>query len=237
MAEKMLPKFEKYRSDFSLILTMAVVFDPRYKFQFVEFFYKKLYGPNSRQCSLVREKLFALFEEYHKSNSDSFGLTRSGGPALNDSTCEFTNEESKAVVEEFSALDEFGLSEQKSQLELYMQEARLDAKSSLDVLGFWKGNQYKYPQVARMARDILSIPITTVASEAVFSVGGRVLDQYRSSLKASTVEAIICSRDWLFGEKAFKSEVPTCELAENFLHGDDEPQTESSSISTIDVDG
>ncbi|XP_057794858.1 zinc finger BED domain-containing protein RICESLEEPER 3-like [Salvia miltiorrhiza] len=163
---------------------------------------------------------------------DHFKVTVS---ASNDPSCGFTNEESKAVVEEFSALDEFGLSEQKSQLELYMQEARLDAKSNLDVLGFWKGNQYKHPQVAHMARDILSIPITTVASEAVFSVGGRVLDQYRSSLKASTVEAIICTRDWLFGEKAFKSETPTSELAEDFIHGDDEPQTESSSVSTIVV--
>ncbi|KAL2928858.1 putative AC transposase [Bienertia sinuspersici] len=54
--------------------------------------------------------------------------------------------------------------------------------------------------LARMARDILAIPISTVASELALSTGGRVLDPYRSSLKPSIVEAIICLKDWVFGE-------------------------------------
>ena len=44
-----------------------MIFDPRYKIQFVEFCYKTLYGdgPNgSNECIRVREKLFSLFDEY-----------------------------------------------------------------------------------------------------------------------------------------------------------------------------
>lgn len=38
----------------------------------------------------------------------------------------------------------------------------------LDILGFWKNNQFRYPQVAQMACDILSILIPSVASESAF---------------------------------------------------------------------
>jgi len=52
-----------------------------------------------------------------------------------------------------------------------------------------------------MAHDIVSIHISTVALESIFSIGELVIDQYRSSLKPDIVEALVCTTDWLHGEQ------------------------------------
>ncbi|KAL6540733.1 hypothetical protein OROMI_024616 [Orobanche minor] len=95
----------------------------------------------------------------------------------------------------------------KSELESYLEEPKLPRMGDLNVLEYWKGHQGRFPIVSQMARDILAIPISTVASESVFSVGGRVLDAYRSSLKPETAEVLVCLRDWVSKESSFQPEV------------------------------
>lgn len=84
-------------------------------------------------------------------------------------------------------------------MDLYIEEPTLDRTTSVDVLEFWKSQQFRYPDLTKLARDVLCVPVSTVASESAFSLGGRVLDQYRSSMSPPIVEALICTRDWLFG--------------------------------------
>ncbi|KAL6185887.1 hypothetical protein ACLB2K_042009 [Fragaria x ananassa] len=43
---------------------------------------------------------------------------------------------------------------------------------------------------------MLSVPISTVALEAAFSTGGRVVSEKRASLSPSTIQALICLKDW-----------------------------------------
>ncbi|GJR11477.1 zinc finger BED domain-containing protein RICESLEEPER 2-like protein, partial [Tanacetum coccineum] len=53
-----------------------------------------------------------------------------------------------------------------------------------------------FPVLSLLVRDVLAIPISTVASEYVFSTSGRVLDAFRSSLTHPVVESLICTQDW-----------------------------------------
>lgn len=52
-----------------------------------------------------------------------------------------------------------------------------------------------------MARGFLAIPLSTVASESAFSCGVRLLGDHRSSLTPEMLEALVCSKDWLFKTK------------------------------------
>lgn len=52
-----------------------------------------------------------------------------------------------------------------------------------------------------MAIDLLSVPISAVALERAFSIGGRILSQERSWLKPENVKALMCTRDWLFEDE------------------------------------
>ena len=64
-------------------------------------------------------------------------------------------------------------------------------------LNWWKVNSPKYRVLSQVARDVLAIPVSIVAYESAFSIGRRVLDQFRSSLTPELVEALICTEDWL----------------------------------------
>ncbi|CAN1732352.1 Putative AC9 transposase [Linum perenne] len=57
-------------------------------------------------------------------------------------------------------------------------------------------NVVKFPTLKAIARDLLNIPVTSVASESSFSAGGRLLDPHCSKLGHDTVESMLCTKSW-----------------------------------------
>jgi hypothetical protein len=45
------------------------------------------------------------------------------------------------------------------------------------ALDWWRNNDMKCKILSKMSVDILAIPISTVAYESIFSVGGKVIDE------------------------------------------------------------
>ena len=85
----------------------------------------------------------------------------------------------------------------KSELEEYLAEALDDAslEDEFDILTWWKVKSAKYPVMARLTRDVLAVPISTVASESTFSTSGRILSPVRNSLNNESIEALVCAQD------------------------------------------
>nr|XP_009787974.1 PREDICTED: zinc finger BED domain-containing protein RICESLEEPER 2-like [Nicotiana sylvestris] len=120
MAGKMEEKFSKYWQEYTPILSLVVVLDPRYKLKFVKFCFSKL---DSLSCNdktkVVEDNLHRLFKEYVKSPTSNSALVQS---IVDGHDIEMGDE-----------MDEFDLfesqpesSSQKTQLELYLEEPRLD---------------------------------------------------------------------------------------------------------------
>jgi len=66
------------------------------------------------------------------------------------------------------------------------------------MLDFWK-KDLKYPTLRMIARDVLLIPISTVASESALSMEGWVVSPHRSRLHAKIVESLMCLQNLMVG--------------------------------------
>ncbi|GKC44008.1 zinc finger BED domain-containing protein RICESLEEPER 2 [Tanacetum coccineum] len=72
-----------------------------------------------------------------------------------------------------------------------------DEFTGFDVLGFWKEKESMFPVLSRMARDMLSVQATSVASESAFSTSERVLSIQITRLTPASLEMCMCLKDHL----------------------------------------
>ena len=71
-----------------------------------------------------------------------------------------------------------------------------DWNESFDLLLWWRDHKMTYPVLSIMARDILSVPVSTVSSESCFSCTSRILEDRRRRLLPEHVEMLTCLKDW-----------------------------------------
>ena len=58
-----------------------------------------------------------------------------------------------------------------------------------------------------IARDVLTVPMSTVASEAAFSAGGRMVSKKRCNLSPEAIKAVVCLKDWNLADKRLHDHV------------------------------
>ena len=198
----MLKKFDKYWSGCHIVMTIAAIFDSRYKIKILEFYFPLMYGfEASNEIEKIRGMCYELLSKY-QSKSYLGQKTSSYGTSSGSTLLELNYDEQDPLSKfDLFVHSTIGESHTKSELDYYLEESILPRNSNFDVLSWWKTNGIKYPTLQMIVRDIYAIPVSTVASESAFSTGGRVVSKHRSRLHPDTLEALMCAQSWLWKEK------------------------------------
>ncbi|KAH9779813.1 hat family dimerization domain containing protein expressed [Citrus sinensis] len=145
MAHKMIEKFDKHWHDMSEILSIACIFDPKFKIRLVEYYFSMIYGDDATsRVHIVHGDCQSIVKKYKARYASA------------DSSPSFVN---------------VGNEEVKDELDTYLGEKLVpfNVEEDFDVLSWWKVNGGNYHILSRIVRDILAIPVTIVASESAFS--------------------------------------------------------------------
>ncbi|KAM6574915.1 hypothetical protein CsatA_023242 [Cannabis sativa] len=201
MATQMMSKFQKYWREIHGLMCVAVVLDPRYKFMLLEYYFPVIYGDEQyvTEIAKVRELCCELLQEYG-----------SKFPHLRERRVQEENVSTSSSTRRLDALSNFDrfvrasyrVKNMKSELDLYLEENLIPrTKESFDICNYWKVTGLKYPLLSMIAKDVFAVPVSTVASESTFSTGGRHVSSHRSRLHPSTLEALVCTQNWLKTDK------------------------------------
>ncbi|KAG8380573.1 hypothetical protein BUALT_Bualt06G0029600 [Buddleja alternifolia] len=201
MAKDMLQKYKKYWDNCHILMGVATVLDPRYKMKLVEFYFLLIY-PESAQSKIVeiRQSCYDLLVDYQTrvatnlKDISSIGGSRKLG-SMSSGIASVCESEHLDMFDQFVASSSSFCTKVSltSELDFYLEESVLPRISAFDVLSWWKTNGVKYPNLQKMAKDILAIPVSTVASESSFSTGGKLVSPHRNRLHPSTLEALVCA--------------------------------------------
>jgi hypothetical protein len=85
-----------------------------------------------------------------------------------------------------------------------------------NILDWWHQHKLTYPVLSIMAKDILTVPVSTISSESTFSMTGRIIEERRRKLRPDMVEMLTCIKDWEAAEARLQQAVEDKELEEAF---------------------
>ncbi|KAL4615316.1 hypothetical protein ACB092_07G115000 [Castanea dentata] len=205
-ATNMQTKFEKYWGEgekINPLLYVAVVLDPRKKLRFLKFSFSEIYGNLVAEVMVdkVKDLLYKLYNFYSSIHSPNVQ------EQSESERSELESDGNDPYVMVHSRYERFLEVEQSAgcsnELEKYLAE-NCDGRKDVnfEILEWWRDNCSRYQVLSKVAKDMLAVPISTVASESAFSTSGRIVDPFRSSLSPLMVQNLVCSQNWLQATKA-----------------------------------
>ncbi|GKV43339.1 hypothetical protein SLEP1_g50642 [Rubroshorea leprosula] len=79
---------------------------------------------------------------------------------------------------------------EKTMLEKYLVEDPKGENKDIDVLQWWKRNEHRFPMLATMAKDVLAVSISTVASKSAFITEDWLRDKAISDMEEEDLDKL-----------------------------------------------
>lgn len=181
-------KFGDYMADEELCIATTV--DPRYKL---------LYFTETTKKAQVTKWVLNAMEQVHMSSlpSDATNTTSSASTVAAAETGLKLSKLERLKALEYQAGSSShnstanGQIQDRMRLEFssYVIEQTINSRD--DPLKWWRENHLRFPYVAVVARQLLGVPATSVASERAFSKAGDIITKKRNRLGPSKAEKIL----------------------------------------------
>ncbi|GJZ75508.1 zinc finger BED domain-containing protein RICESLEEPER 2-like protein [Tanacetum coccineum] len=202
MVLKMREKYSKYwenMDESNMLIFVASVLDPSSKTANIRTYYKRIYNQEDI-CHSDEDEV----EDDESDDSLWKTIVRSVLDIVSDLFYEYkdnigTLQQSENFQEclKKRKLDDEGNVPTETELDRYLNEATVKYDDDFDILLWWKNNTETFPVLSKIAKDVLAIPLSAVGSESAFKAKfGKLVDDFRSSLSPSIVEALVCAEDW-----------------------------------------
>ncbi|KAH9768773.1 BED-type domain-containing protein [Citrus sinensis] len=244
MAYQIREKFDKYwesSGKINKMLIVASILDPRAKMDFAKHIFEIIFANDGWKVEEMTKAVKDLLNELYDAYS---AMCSSSTPSMCSESVPSGSYGGTSYSPYFTTEKVFVQNEGKrvvSEVERYLSDPVEDPSNlKLNVLLWWKVNGSKYPILEKIAKDVLVVPVSTVASESAFSTGRRVIDEYRSSLTPCMVEALICTENWLQAklftnpvynlQEDIKEQIFHMELQEEFV------RSQASTVETVSAD-
>ncbi|WVZ84994.1 LOW QUALITY PROTEIN: hypothetical protein U9M48_031959 [Paspalum notatum var. saurae] len=209
-------KFLKYRREIPVLYAVAFILDPRAKmrgFNRLLVRLSSLFGTDYSRLPIdVRTKLTKIYNMYESKFSDA-RLRATHHPAVHGSGKKkmasgdiYDDDDIDGVIPSpmgrrpgSSSSSPHALSTVASTSELasYLDSDILtEFDEDFNVLSWWQKHKLTYPILSLLAKDVLTVPASTISLESTFSLAGRVIEERRRRLTPDMVEVLSCIKDW-----------------------------------------
>ncbi|GJZ25569.1 zinc finger BED domain-containing protein RICESLEEPER 2 [Tanacetum coccineum] len=208
MVEPMKEKLRKYFKEIPPVITCAAALNPCFNISGVELFIEKIsidlnlyendinFGTKAKAYfnKCLKDLFDIYFNKYGSKDVSTTSAPSSSSMSSNTSIFHTLRQESvKRSRSDNTGTNEFGRYTGTDWI-ISMEQEEFN---NFDILSWWKGRQSQFPVLSIMARDLLSVQASTVASESAFSLSGRVLSIRRTRLTPASLEMCICLKDHL----------------------------------------